>query len=221
MLSNLCRRRRWPDPHYEVLRCNGGYSCIVRVNHREYYCETVSDTEVLAREAAAQRAYQFSVNESQFSKAAGVIVAPAKAIYATGPSLMWRIFFLMCDGQPCQTLSIAKRSDDRSSQRPHMRLMIINFYIFLLSLSETNSDFDNTIFSVKQNHTVAFFYYYEEGCGRSRPRIWINGALGFGVDCMDFKSRRLEKFQSVRLSLFTTKFQTEFELWNFFARSRL
>ncbi|EGX49547.1 hypothetical protein AOL_s00078g36 [Orbilia oligospora ATCC 24927] len=81
----LCRRRRWPDPHYEVLQCNGGYSCIVRVNHREYYCENISESEVLAREAAAQRAYQFSVNESQFAKAAGVIVAPSKAIYASTP----------------------------------------------------------------------------------------------------------------------------------------
>ncbi|KAJ6262779.1 hypothetical protein Dda_1336 [Drechslerella dactyloides] len=84
-LSSLCRRRRWPDPHYEILHCNGGYSCVVRVNHREYYCENVSESEVLAREAAAQRAYQFSVNESQFAKAAGVIVAPSKAIYASAP----------------------------------------------------------------------------------------------------------------------------------------
>lgn len=58
------------------------------MNHREYYSETVMDSEVLAKEAAAQRAYQFSVNESQFSKAAGVIVAPAKVIYATGPSVL-------------------------------------------------------------------------------------------------------------------------------------
>jgi len=82
-LSSLCRRRRWSDPHYEVIQCNGGYSCIVRVNQREYYCENVWESEVLAREAAAQRAYQFSVNESQFAKAAGVIVTPSKAVYAT------------------------------------------------------------------------------------------------------------------------------------------
>lgn len=68
-LSSLCRRRRWSDPHYESYQYPNGFTCTVRVNGREYQSQSVLDTEVLAREAAAMRAYlfcrNFSLNEGK------------------------------------------------------------------------------------------------------------------------------------------------------------
>ncbi|KAL2215938.1 hypothetical protein M432DRAFT_552975 [Thermoascus aurantiacus ATCC 26904] len=69
-LASLCRRRRWPDPLYETYACPTGYTCVVRVNNREYQTDTVCETEMLARENAAMRAYlicrNFSVNDGMY-----------------------------------------------------------------------------------------------------------------------------------------------------------
>ncbi|KAF8473380.1 hypothetical protein BDZ91DRAFT_652091 [Kalaharituber pfeilii] len=69
-LASLCKRRRWPDPHYECYPCPGGFTCNVRVHHRDYTSDEVHATQELAREAAAQRAYlicrNISVNESLY-----------------------------------------------------------------------------------------------------------------------------------------------------------
>ena len=68
--TGLCRRRRWPDPLYEVYPVSSGYSCTARVNHREYQTDTVYESELLARENAAMRAYlicrNFSVADGMY-----------------------------------------------------------------------------------------------------------------------------------------------------------
>jgi hypothetical protein len=55
---------------YESYRTSSGYCCTVRVNHREYQTDTVYETESLARENAAMRAYlicrNFSVNDGMY-----------------------------------------------------------------------------------------------------------------------------------------------------------
>jgi len=69
-LQSLCRRRRWPDPLYESYGCTSGYTCVVRVNNREYQTDTIYETETLAQENAAMRAYlicrNFSVNDGMY-----------------------------------------------------------------------------------------------------------------------------------------------------------
>ncbi|KAB8256958.1 hypothetical protein BDV32DRAFT_128355 [Aspergillus pseudonomiae] len=69
-LASLCRRRRWPEPQFEVYEGPTGYTCIVRVNNREYQTDTVYQNETLARENAAMRAYlicrNFSVNDGMY-----------------------------------------------------------------------------------------------------------------------------------------------------------
>ncbi|KAJ5745179.1 hypothetical protein N7520_010361 [Penicillium odoratum] len=66
-LASLCRRRHWHEPSYEAYTSQTGFTCIVRVNNREYQTESVCESEVLARESAAMRAYlicrNFSVND--------------------------------------------------------------------------------------------------------------------------------------------------------------
>jgi len=69
-LAGLCRRRRWPEPLYESFGCPTGYTCVVRVNNREYQADGVCDTDTLARENAAMRAYlicrNFSINDGMY-----------------------------------------------------------------------------------------------------------------------------------------------------------
>ncbi|THC89167.1 hypothetical protein EYZ11_011384 [Aspergillus tanneri] len=69
-LASLCRRRRWPEPLYESSASTTGYTCIVRVNNREYQTDVVCESEILARENAATRAYlicrNFSVNDGMY-----------------------------------------------------------------------------------------------------------------------------------------------------------
>ncbi|KAJ5899746.1 hypothetical protein N7495_004490 [Penicillium taxi] len=66
-LASLCRRRQWPEPSYEAYAATAGYTCVVRVNNREYQTDTVFQSETMARESAAMRAYlicrNFSVND--------------------------------------------------------------------------------------------------------------------------------------------------------------
>ena len=71
----LCRRRQWPDPHYELYGSRSGYSCVARVNNREYQTDTTYKSEALARENAAMRAYlicrNFSVNDGMYPSGPG------------------------------------------------------------------------------------------------------------------------------------------------------
>jgi hypothetical protein len=63
-LSSLCRRRRWPDPLYEPKACGAGYACTVFVDRRKYQTDTTYETETLAKEAAAMRAYLICRNQA-------------------------------------------------------------------------------------------------------------------------------------------------------------
>ncbi|KAI9717147.1 MAG: hypothetical protein M1812_004895 [Candelaria pacifica] len=60
----------WPDPLYESYRTASGYTCTVRVNNREYQTDTLYESDTLARENAAMRAYlicrNFSVNDGMY-----------------------------------------------------------------------------------------------------------------------------------------------------------
>lgn len=68
--TGLCRRRRWPEPTYEAYATTGGYTCVARVNNREYQTDSTHESETLARENAAMRAYlicrNFSVNDGMY-----------------------------------------------------------------------------------------------------------------------------------------------------------
>ncbi|KAL7274398.1 CAAX farnesyltransferase (FTase) subunit beta [Rhizina undulata] len=79
-LASLCRRRHWNDPLYDFRQYGNGFICIVRVNHREYQAEGIHETEGLAREAAAMRAYlmcrNFSVNEGMHSGSNNTATGP-------------------------------------------------------------------------------------------------------------------------------------------------
>ncbi|KAF2493370.1 hypothetical protein BU16DRAFT_78125 [Lophium mytilinum] len=69
-LTGLCTRRHWPDPLYECYRTRHGFGCTVRVNNREYTTDVDYETDELARNAAATRAYMicrnFSVNDGMY-----------------------------------------------------------------------------------------------------------------------------------------------------------
>ncbi|KAL8807042.1 MAG: hypothetical protein Q9200_004828 [Gallowayella weberi] len=69
-LSSLCKRRQWPQPHYESYSTSAGYACVARVNNREYQTDTTYASDLLARENAAMRAYlicrNFSVNDGMY-----------------------------------------------------------------------------------------------------------------------------------------------------------
>ncbi|MCJ1313372.1 hypothetical protein MMC25_007050 [Agyrium rufum] len=69
-IADLCSRRQWPEPSYQILSdpYSGGYKCIVRVNNREYITEKPFTDLQLARENAAMRAYIICRDESQFLK---------------------------------------------------------------------------------------------------------------------------------------------------------
>ena len=66
----LCHRRQWPQPYYEAYFTNPGFTCVVRVNNREYHTDTAYENDLLARENAAMRAYlicrNFSVNDGMY-----------------------------------------------------------------------------------------------------------------------------------------------------------
>lgn len=69
-ILGLCRRRQWPEPHYESYGSHAGFACVARVNNREYQTDTTYGSEMLARENAAMRAYlicrNFSVNDGMY-----------------------------------------------------------------------------------------------------------------------------------------------------------
>jgi hypothetical protein len=66
----LCQRRHWPDPLFQTYRTRLGYGCTVRVNNREYSTDVEYETDELAKNAAATRAYMicrnFSVNDGMY-----------------------------------------------------------------------------------------------------------------------------------------------------------
>ena len=68
--SGVCQRRQWPDPRYEPYRTRHGHFCKVRVNNREYCTDVPYESEALARDGAAMKAYMicrnFSVNDGMF-----------------------------------------------------------------------------------------------------------------------------------------------------------
>jgi len=69
-LTGLCQRRHWPEPLFQTYRTRYGYGCTVRVNNREYSTDVEYETDELAKNAAATRAYMicrnFSVNDGMY-----------------------------------------------------------------------------------------------------------------------------------------------------------
>ncbi|KAF2656334.1 hypothetical protein K491DRAFT_390010 [Lophiostoma macrostomum CBS 122681] len=69
-LTGLCQRRHWPDPLFQTYRTRYGYGCTVRVNNREYSTDVEYESDELAKNAAATRAYMicrnFSVNDGMY-----------------------------------------------------------------------------------------------------------------------------------------------------------
>lgn len=69
-LAGLCQRRQWPEPYYEVTPSRNGYTCVVRVNNREYQTSKYFPSEVTAKESAATIAFNicrsFSVNDGMY-----------------------------------------------------------------------------------------------------------------------------------------------------------
>jgi ribosomal protein S14 len=65
----LCQRRHWPDPLFQTYRTRHGYGATVRVNNREYSTDVDYESDDLAKNAAATRAYMicrnFSVNDGR------------------------------------------------------------------------------------------------------------------------------------------------------------
>ena len=68
----LCRRRGWRDPSYECFRDMNGYTCLVLVNGREYQTDLTYESDSLAQENAAMRAFMvcrnFSVNGGMLAR---------------------------------------------------------------------------------------------------------------------------------------------------------
>jgi hypothetical protein len=68
----LCRRRGWTDPMYECRHHHGGYTCFVLVNGREYQTDLAYESDTLAQENAAMRAFMvcrnFSVNGGMLAR---------------------------------------------------------------------------------------------------------------------------------------------------------
>ncbi|VUC33620.1 unnamed protein product [Clonostachys rosea] len=71
-LESLCRRRGWTDPSYECYHHNNGFTCLVLVNGREYQTDLVYESDLLAQENAAMRAFMvcrnFSVNGGMLAR---------------------------------------------------------------------------------------------------------------------------------------------------------
>ncbi|KAJ0110278.1 ankyrin protein [Diaporthe amygdali] len=71
-LESLCERRGWEQPTYECYREPGGYTCLVLVNEREYQTDVAFESDELARENAAMRAFMvcrnFEVNGGMLAR---------------------------------------------------------------------------------------------------------------------------------------------------------
>ncbi|KAK1248764.1 hypothetical protein MKX08_006984 [Trichoderma sp. CBMAI-0020] len=82
-LESLCRRRGWTDPSYECYRDPSGFTCLVLVNGREYQTDLAYESDLLAQENAAMRAFMvcrnFSVNGGMLARNGIVQGLPAAA----------------------------------------------------------------------------------------------------------------------------------------------
>ncbi|XXH00929.1 drs2 neo1 protein [Hypoxylon texense] len=82
-LESLCRRRGWRDPSYEYFKDSGGYTCSVSVNGREYRTDLAYESDHLAQENAAMRAFMvcrnFSVNGGMLARNGIVQSLPEKS----------------------------------------------------------------------------------------------------------------------------------------------
>ncbi|GAO17579.1 hypothetical protein UVI_02047320 [Ustilaginoidea virens] len=82
-LESLCRRRGWTDPAYECYRDHNGFTCLVLVNGREYQTDLSYESDVLAQENAAMRAFMvcrnFSVNGGMLARNGIVQGLPASS----------------------------------------------------------------------------------------------------------------------------------------------
>ncbi|KAL3423649.1 hypothetical protein PVAG01_05396 [Phlyctema vagabunda] len=80
-LESLCRRRGWRDPLYETYRSTSGFTCLVLVNGREYQTDLAYESDGLAQENAAMRAFMvcrnFSVNGGMLARNGVVQGLPA------------------------------------------------------------------------------------------------------------------------------------------------
>lgn len=81
LLIGLCRRRGWRDPLYETYRSTSGFTCLVLVNGREYQTDLTYESDGLAQENAAMRAFMvcrnFSVNGGMLARNGVVQGLPA------------------------------------------------------------------------------------------------------------------------------------------------
>ncbi|KAK9424240.1 hypothetical protein SUNI508_03728 [Seiridium unicorne] len=88
-LESLCRRRGWRDPTYECYRDSSGYTCLVLVNGREYQTDLAYESDGLAQENAAMRAFMvcrnFSVNALPLQE-----VPPQLLQWAQRPPEPWK-----------------------------------------------------------------------------------------------------------------------------------
>ncbi|KAI6709331.1 hypothetical protein JHW43_008145 [Diplocarpon mali] len=77
----LCRRRGWRDPLYETYKSSSGFTCLVLVNGREYQTDLAYESDGLAQENAAMRAFMvcrnFSVNGGMLARNGVVQGLPA------------------------------------------------------------------------------------------------------------------------------------------------
>lgn len=80
-LESLCRRRGWRDPLYETYRSSSGFTCLVLVNGREYQTDLAYESDGLAAENAAMKAFMvcrnFSVNGGMLARNGVVQGLPA------------------------------------------------------------------------------------------------------------------------------------------------
>ena len=72
---DLCSRRQWPEPVFTPMIDGRGYTCIARVNNREYQSDPGHGSPSLAQEDAAMQAYwrcqNFSRNDGKHPKESG------------------------------------------------------------------------------------------------------------------------------------------------------
>ncbi|KKA28678.1 hypothetical protein TD95_003072 [Thielaviopsis punctulata] len=77
----LCRRRGWADPSYGPFFDSSGYTCYVLVNGRKYQTDIAYESQQLAQENAAMRAFMvcqnFSVNGGMLARNGVVQGLPA------------------------------------------------------------------------------------------------------------------------------------------------
>ncbi|ROT36626.1 hypothetical protein SODALDRAFT_325930 [Sodiomyces alkalinus F11] len=89
--AGLCRRRGWQDPTYECYRDSSGFTCLVLVNGREYQTDLAYESDALAQENAAMRAFMvcrnFSVNGGMLARNGIVQGLPAENTRRTTKTL--------------------------------------------------------------------------------------------------------------------------------------